>query len=126
MVLVCSASICEAQIFNHSELKEKLKDKFNRPGTMIRGQRDIHYFLLMDDAFVLKLWLMKSFSRRTLTSNKWICDCRIFSSKRVVENAFRILANSFINETTMQQYPEVATKYPPQVWYTGVINVRIH
>ncbi len=63
-----------------------------------------------DDAFALCTWLQKPFSHRLLTMNERICNYRLSRARRIVENAFGILANRFrCLHRTMQQRPTVVT-----------------
>ena len=69
---------------------------------------DLHYFLLVDDAFALMLLLVKPYSRRQLTREESVANYRIPSGRRVVKNSFGILVNRFrVLLTTMEQRPKV-------------------
>lgn len=48
-----------------------------------------------DDAFPLKEYLLKPYSQTGLTKEKRIFNYRLSRARRIVENAFRILANRF-------------------------------
>ena len=63
-------SCSDAQIFNAGQLKRRIDDgriRFPDPAPIVQGGRDVPYFILVDDAFALKTWLMKPYSRRMLT-----------------------------------------------------------
>ena len=69
---------------------------------------DVPYFLIGDDAFPLRTWMMKPYSARNLTREERIFNYRLSRARRIVENAFGILAQRWgCLLTTMRQEPPV-------------------
>lgn len=103
----------DAQIWNACQLKEHAEDnKLNlpKPEPIVAGEMDIPYFFVGDDAFALRTFMMKPHSKRNLTRPERIFNYRLSRARRIVENAFGILANRFgclLN--TMKLVPETAT-----------------
>ena len=105
-----AGSCSDAQIFNTYHLKRKIDDGrigFPDPAPITQGGRDVPYFILADDAFVLKTGLMKPYGRRMLTREERIANYRISRGRRVVENAFGILVSRF---RVMMTTPELPPK----------------
>ena len=105
-----AGSCSDAQIFNTCHLKRKTDDgriSFSDPAPITQGGRDVPYFILPDDAFALKTWLMQPYGRRMLTREERIANYRISRGRRVVENAFGILVSRFrVMMTTIELPPE--------------------
>ena len=91
----------DAQIFGDSELSNGLKEETLGlpaacPQTASLGDnQDMPFFILGDDAFALRKYLMKPYGRRGMSRDERIFDYRLSRERRVVENAFGILANRF-------------------------------
>ena len=89
----------DAGVFNESTLNEALKKKsLNLPAaTNITedGGMMMHYHMVADDAFALTHNMMKPYPHRHLDKQKRIFNYRLSRARRVVENAFGILAHRF-------------------------------
>ena len=107
-----NGSTSDCAVFNNSKLKEALESsKLGLPSAEVLPGDDkaIPYFLIGDDAFPLRVWLMKPFSGRSLTDDERIFNYRLSRARRNVENAFGILANRFrCLLTTLQLEPDSA------------------
>lgn len=105
-------SSSDAQVFNHSQLRNGLENGtlgLPDPEPLPHDDRPTPYFLVGDDAFPLRSWMMKPFSHRGLTKDERIFNYRLSRARRVVENSFGILAHRWrCMLGTMQQDPERA------------------
>ena len=107
-----AGSCSDAQIFNASQLKRRIEDgRIGFPAPITQGGPDVPYFILADDAFALKTWLMKPYGRRMFTREERIANYRISRGRRVVENAFGILVSRFrVMLTAIDLPPATARK----------------
>ena len=107
-------SASDAGVFNASHLCSALEEErllFPNPQPLPGDDVDMPYFLVGDDAFPLRTWLMKPYSARYLTHNERVFNYRLSRARRVVENAFGILANRWrCLLTCIQVKPLNATK----------------
>ena len=90
-----SGSSSDAQIFYRSNLRENGTLGLPPPEPLGEGGPNLHYFLLVDNTFVLMAWMVKSYSRRQLTRKEIITIYRISRCWMLGKNAFGILVNRF-------------------------------
>lgn len=105
-----NGSTSDCAVFNQSDLKAALQSDtlgLPPPKALPGDDTDISHFVIGDDAFPLRKWMMKPFASRNLTDEERIFNYRLSRARRVVENAFGILANRFrCLLSTLQQKPE--------------------
>ncbi|XP_052222164.1 uncharacterized protein LOC127838414 [Dreissena polymorpha] len=73
-------SASDAQLFNNTELRTMLEiNSLNLPDSypLPCDDKNTPYFLIGDDAFALRTWMMKPYSRRKLTNEERIFTYRI-------------------------------------------------
>ncbi len=86
----------DAQIFTDSELKEAIENYvigFPPADPLPNDDRDTPYFIIGDDAFSLRTWMMKLYGRHGLPVPERIFNYWLFRARKIVENAFGILSN---------------------------------
>ena len=86
----------DAGIFRDSELFKSFEEGtagHPDPEPFPVGDKNIPYHLVGDDAFGLRDWLMKGFPHRGMLREERIFNYRLSRARRVVENAFGILAH---------------------------------
>jgi len=101
-------------IFNRSALEPALREDrmgFPRPRPLPHDDRDIPFFIVGDDAFPLRTYLVKPYPDKYLDHDQRILNYRCSRARRVVENGFGILAGRFrCLHTCLQVTPRVAKK----------------
>uniref|UniRef100_A0A8C5RC91 DDE Tnp4 domain-containing protein n=1 Tax=Laticauda laticaudata TaxID=8630 RepID=A0A8C5RC91_LATLA len=94
-----NGSSSDAQVYNASDLKGGLERNlivgFPDPEPLPNDTQDVPYFIVGDDTFSLTTYLMKPYTSKYLTREERIFNYRLSRARRVVENAFGILANRF-------------------------------
>lgn len=91
-------SSSDGQIWNHCDFRQALQDGvLGVPDADPLPGDDVNtpYYIIGDDAFAMRTWLMKPFPRRGLDHGQQVFNYRLSRARRVVENAFGILANRF-------------------------------
>ncbi len=94
--LGANGSASDAQIFNSSELYECIDTgQIGLPPAVpaLNDDRPIPFFIIDDDAFPLRTWLMKPFSHRNMEMDEHIFNNHLSRARRVSENAFGIMTN---------------------------------
>jgi hypothetical protein len=108
-----NGSTSDCAVWNQSNLKASLENgtlSIPAPEPLPQDDIDMPYFIVGDDAFPLRTSMMKPFSTRRLTDEERIFNYRLSRARRIVENAFGILANRFrCLLTTMPQEPKTVT-----------------
>ncbi|XP_028410490.1 putative nuclease HARBI1 [Dendronephthya gigantea] len=103
----------DAGVFGDSALKEALiSNSLNiPPATTIRGiSTKVDYHIVADDAFPMTTQMMKPYPHRNLEKEKRIFNYRLSRARRVVENAFGILAHRWrVFLTTIKVSPDKVT-----------------
>lgn len=104
-------STSDAHLYNASALKEGLQNNdfvgFPKPAPIPGDSQPIPYFLVGDDAFALRTYMMKPYGNKEMTRKQRIFNYRLSRARRVVENSFGILANRFqVLLSTMMHEPD--------------------
>ena len=94
----CNGRVSDGGVFRESTLCHALSHNTLNipPPEPLQGcTLPVPYMLVADEAFPLKEYIQKPFSQSGLTNEKRIYNYRLSRARRVVENAFGILANRF-------------------------------
>ena len=95
-----NGSSSDCGIFNASPLRTTLESGdigFPDPEPLPHDDRGMPYFLVGDDAFPLRTWMMKPFSHRNMTVEERIFNYRLPRARRILAHRWRCIL------TTMQQ-----------------------
>ncbi|XP_050693866.1 putative nuclease HARBI1 [Eriocheir sinensis] len=85
-------------IFSATTLREALEKNtigLPAPEPLPGDDKPIPFFLVGDDAFPLREWMMKPFPSRNLGRPERIFNYRLSRARRIIENAFGIMASRF-------------------------------
>lgn len=98
----------DAGVFAASSLRKALDDNtLNLPEPGVISSQQIDFHIVGDDAFPLSTKLLKPYPHRNLDNKMKIFNYRLSRARRVVENAFGILANRFrVFLTTIRLSPD--------------------
>ena len=91
-----SGSASDGGVFKSSGLHQALESNALRlpdPEPLPGDDRPMPYFMIGDDAFPLRKWMMKPYSHRELSHTERVFNYRLSRARRVVENAFGILVH---------------------------------
>ena len=94
----CNGCVSDGGIFRNSALPDAINTNslhFPQPQPLKDETFSLSYMLVADDAFPLQNNIMKPYSQTGLTTAKRIYNYRLSRARRIVENAFGILANRF-------------------------------
>ena len=83
-----NGSASDAQAFNSGHFKEVIESgDINFPASqpLPSDDKDMSYFIVGDDAFALRTWMMKSFSKKNLSREELIFNYRLSRTRRIVE-----------------------------------------
>ena len=94
----CNGRISDGGVFRNCSLATSLENNIlNIPGDRknVEQMQALPFVIVADDAFPLRNDLMKPYPLRNLSKEKRAFNYRLSRARRVVENAFGILANRF-------------------------------
>ena len=88
----------DSGVLNHTTFLKQLRNKnldvpHSRQLPNDTEETSVPHILLRDEAFPLRCDLMRPFAKNALTDERCIFNYRLSRARRVVENAFGILAN---------------------------------
>jgi hypothetical protein len=90
--------ISDGGVFGSTALRRALDDKslnIPDPAPLPGDDQLVDFFMVGDEAFPLRKYLMKPFPSRNLTHAQRVYNYRLSRARRIVENAFGIMANRF-------------------------------
>jgi hypothetical protein len=97
-------------VFGRTDLRRHLDNEtlgLPPPDPLPNDDQDFPYYIAGDEAFPLRSWLMKPIPKRNLSMKQRIFNYRLSRGRRIVENAFGLLASRFrCLLTTMPQPPD--------------------
>ena len=110
----CNGRISDGGVFRNASLSKALEENSVNvppPRNLPRGHDPLPFVVVADDAFPLKSYLVKPYPHRNLTNEQQKFNYQLSRARRVVENAFGVLACRFrLFLTTINLSPDNAEK----------------
>lgn len=94
----CNGRISDGGVFNKCTFAAAMNNdalKLPEPTPLLGRTMNVPFMIVADDAFALRINIMKPFPGRTLTGAQRIFNYRLSRARRVVENSFGILTARF-------------------------------
>ncbi|XP_039958802.1 protein ANTAGONIST OF LIKE HETEROCHROMATIN PROTEIN 1-like [Bactrocera tryoni] len=94
----CNGRVSDGGVFGKSTFQKALDNNTLRlplPQPLLNRDRDCPYLLVADDAFRMQKHILKPYPGKNLTAGQRIFNYRLSRARRVVENAFDIMAKRF-------------------------------
>lgn len=94
----CNGRVSDGGVFRESSLSSAFQNNtldVPPPEVLPGCTTPIPYIIVADEAFPLKDYIQKPYRQKGLTTERRIYNYRLSRARRVVENAFGILANRF-------------------------------
>lgn len=92
----CNGRISDGGVFAQSAIGRALNaGRLSFPEPARLHKYTVPYYVVGDEAFPLRTFLLKPYPQRSLTDEQRIFNYRLSRARRVVENAFGLLAARF-------------------------------
>ncbi|KFM83313.1 putative nuclease HARBI1, partial [Stegodyphus mimosarum] len=94
----CNGRVSDGGVFARTSLFSLLENnslELPDPTSLVPGSDPVNYYMVADEAFPLKPYLMRPYPGRNISQEQRIFNYRLSRARRVVENAFGILSNRF-------------------------------
>ena len=94
----CNGRVSDGGVFKNSTFYNKIEEKtlnIPQPSLLPGSTINAPYVIVADEAFAMTTYLIKPYGQAQLTKEKRIFNYRLSRARRVVENAFGILATRF-------------------------------
>ena len=94
----CNGRISDGGVYQNSTISLDFEENtlnIPKPRSLTENSVPIPFMIVADDAFPLKKYIQKPYSQISLTTEKRIFNYRLSRARRIVENAFGIMANRF-------------------------------
>lgn len=94
----CNGRVSDGGVFGRSTLYQALESgelPLPPPKCLPGRSKEMPYFFVADDAFALRRYLIKPYPFRGLSFSERVFNYRVSRARRVVENTFGIIVNTF-------------------------------